>query len=158
MARPVFSALRNVLGIDVRLSAPLTAYFSRLTAAIFLSYSHLPLTLLASFLKRLARLSLSAPPAAIVIVIPFTYNVLKQHPGLMVMIHRPEGAFPSLPALPFPFPYLSCNTRPGFRPGFVLTYGNISIQHSSPLLLTLGAPNPHTSLAYGRSDAREGVQ
>jgi len=57
---------------------------------IFLGSTHLPLTLLASFIKRLARLSLSAPPAAIVIVIPFTYNLLKHHPGLMVMIHRPE--------------------------------------------------------------------
>ena len=59
--------------------------------------SHLPATLLASFIKRLARLSLSAPPAAIIMLIPFTYNILKRHPALMVMIHRPEqeitGAF-----------------------------------------------------------------
>jgi U3 small nucleolar RNA-associated protein 19 len=50
--------------------------------------SHLPATLLASFIKRLSRLSLNAPPAAIVMVIPFTYNILKRHPALMVMIHR----------------------------------------------------------------------
>ena len=48
------------------------------------------MTLLASFLKRLARLSLSAPPAAIVLIIPFTYNILKRHPALMVMIHNPN--------------------------------------------------------------------
>ena len=48
----------------------------------------LPANLLASFVKRLARLSLNAPPAAIVMIIPFTYNILKQHPALMVMIHR----------------------------------------------------------------------
>jgi len=59
---------------------------------LFLGSTHLPLTLLASFLKRLARLSLHAPPAAIVIVIPFTYNILKRHPGLMVMIHRAEDS------------------------------------------------------------------
>lgn len=54
--------------------------------------SHLPATLLASFIKRLSRLSLNAPPAAIVMIIPFTYNVLKRHPALMVMIHRvPDG-------------------------------------------------------------------
>ena len=41
-----------------------------------------------SFVKRLARLALSAPPAGIVITIPFIYNVLKRHPALMVMIHR----------------------------------------------------------------------
>lgn len=38
----------------------------------------------------MARLSLFAPPAGVIIVIPFTYNVLKRHPALMCMIHRPE--------------------------------------------------------------------
>ncbi|EIM90507.1 CBF-domain-containing protein [Stereum hirsutum FP-91666 SS1] len=66
------------------------ARFFRLTE-LFLSSTHLPATLLASFVKRLARLSLSAPPSSIVIVIPFVYNVLKQHPALMVMIHREEA-------------------------------------------------------------------
>ncbi|KAK2464494.1 hypothetical protein APHAL10511_003473 [Amanita phalloides] len=55
---------------------------------LFLSSSHLPALILASFVKRLSRLSLSAPPAAIVMVIPFTYNILKRHPVLMTMIHR----------------------------------------------------------------------
>lgn len=50
--------------------------------------SHLPATLLASFVKRLSRLSLNAPPAAIIMIIPFTYNILKRHPALMGMIHR----------------------------------------------------------------------
>lgn len=49
---------------------------------------HLPVTLLASFVKRLSRLSLSSPPAAIIMVIPFVYNLLKKHPALMVMVHR----------------------------------------------------------------------
>ncbi|GAA5830762.1 hypothetical protein JCM11251_001065 [Rhodosporidiobolus azoricus] len=55
---------------------------------IFMSSSHLPATLIASFLKRLSRLSLSASPAAIVTVIPFIYNLLKRHPSCMVLIHR----------------------------------------------------------------------
>ncbi|KAF8761080.1 CBF/Mak21 family [Rhizoctonia solani] len=55
---------------------------------IFLSSTHLPAAILASFIKRLARLSLTAPPAAIIMIIPFVYNVLKRHPALMVMIHR----------------------------------------------------------------------
>ncbi|KAH8093777.1 CBF-domain-containing protein [Cristinia sonorae] len=63
------------------------ARFFRMTE-LFLSSTHLPVTLLASFVKRLARLSLSAPPAAIVMIIPFTYNLLKKHPSLMAMIHR----------------------------------------------------------------------
>ncbi|KAG8738343.1 hypothetical protein FRC12_016795 [Ceratobasidium sp. 428] len=65
------------------------ARFFRLTD-VFLSSTHLPLAILASFVKRLARLSLSAPPAAIVMIVPFVYNILKRHPALMVMIHRSE--------------------------------------------------------------------
>ena len=63
--------------------------------------SHLPANLVASFVKRLSRLSLSAPPAAVVMLIPFTYNMLRRHPALMAMIHRAEdvtgaecGAYP----------------------------------------------------------------
>ncbi|THH00387.1 hypothetical protein EW145_g7089 [Phellinidium pouzarii] len=74
---------RNVLHLRNR------ARFFRLTE-LFLSSSHLPAMLLASFVKRLARLSLSAPPAAIIMTIPFTYNILKRHPALMSMIHRFE--------------------------------------------------------------------
>jgi CBF/Mak21 family len=51
---------------------------------------HLPAALLASFVKRLSRLSLTAPPTSIVIMIPFVYNILKRHPALMCMIHRDE--------------------------------------------------------------------
>ncbi|KAF9528714.1 CBF/Mak21 family-domain-containing protein [Crepidotus variabilis] len=65
------------------------ARFFRLTE-VFLSSSHLPSALLASFIKKLSRLSLYAPPAAVIMVIPFTYNILKHHPALMPMIHRPE--------------------------------------------------------------------
>ncbi|KAF8329231.1 CBF/Mak21 family-domain-containing protein [Amanita rubescens] len=71
---------RNVLHLKHR------ARFFRMTE-LFLSSSHLPAAILASFVKRLSRLSLSAPPAAIVMIIPFTYNILKRHPALMVMIH-----------------------------------------------------------------------
>jgi U3 small nucleolar RNA-associated protein 19 len=49
--------------------------------------SYLPASLIAAFVKRLARLSLSAPPSASVIVVPFIYNMLKRHPTCMKMIH-----------------------------------------------------------------------
>ncbi|KAI0637313.1 ribosome biogenesis protein Noc4 [Trametes polyzona] len=65
------------------------ARFFRLTE-LFLSSTHLPATLVASFVKRLSRLSLAAPPAAVVMLIPFTYNMLRRHPALMAMIHRTE--------------------------------------------------------------------
>ena len=46
----------------------------------FMSSTHLPAALVASFIKRLARLALHGPPAGIVVVIPWIYN--------MFMIHR----------------------------------------------------------------------
>lgn len=55
---------------------------------LFLSSTHLPATLIASFIKRLARLALTAPPGAIAIVIPFIYNCLQRHPTCMQMLHR----------------------------------------------------------------------
>ncbi|OBZ78914.1 hypothetical protein A0H81_01297 [Grifola frondosa] len=81
---------RNVLHLKHR------ARFFRLTE-LFLSStlipmpsSHLPAILVASFVKRLARLSLNAPPAAVVMIMPFTYNILRTHPSLMCMIHRDD--------------------------------------------------------------------
>ncbi|KAI0747771.1 CBF-domain-containing protein [Daedaleopsis nitida] len=65
------------------------ARFFRLTE-LFLGSTHLPANLVASFVKRLSRLSLHAPPAAVVMLMPFTYNMLRRHPALMSMIHRAE--------------------------------------------------------------------
>lgn len=65
------------------------ARFLRL-ADTFLSSTHLPATLVASFLKRLSRLSLASPPHGVVAIISMTYNLLKRHPICMQMIHRPD--------------------------------------------------------------------
>ena len=54
----------------------------------FMSSTHLPAVLVASFIKRLARLTLHAPPAGIVACIPWIYNLLKKHPTCTFMIHR----------------------------------------------------------------------
>lgn len=54
----------------------------------FLTSTHLPATLVASFIKRLSRLALNAPPTAIVAIVPFVYNLLKSHPTCTFMIHR----------------------------------------------------------------------
>ncbi|KAI9819476.1 MAG: hypothetical protein M1827_006924 [Pycnora praestabilis] len=54
----------------------------------FLSSTHLPAALVASFIKRLSRLLLHAPPPAIVVVVPWIYNLLKRHPSCTFMIHR----------------------------------------------------------------------
>lgn len=54
----------------------------------FMSSTHLPAVLVASFIKRLSRLALHAPPAGIVVVIPWIYNMFKRHPACTFMMHR----------------------------------------------------------------------
>ncbi|KAJ2787219.1 Maturation and nuclear export of 40S ribosomal subunits interacting protein [Coemansia interrupta] len=58
---------------------------------LFLGSSHLPSYLVAAFIKRIARLSISAPPSGAVIAIPVIYNLLKDHPKCMCLIHRTPG-------------------------------------------------------------------
>lgn len=55
---------------------------------IFLASTHLPAALVASFIKRLSRLTLYAPPSGIIVVVPWIYNLLKNHPTCTFMIHR----------------------------------------------------------------------
>uniref|UniRef100_A0A672ZP04 CCAAT-binding factor domain-containing protein n=1 Tax=Sphaeramia orbicularis TaxID=375764 RepID=A0A672ZP04_9TELE len=63
-------------------------------ANIFLSSSHLPVYLVAAFAKRLAHLALTAPPTALLIVLPFIYNLIRRHPSCRVLIHRPSADEP----------------------------------------------------------------
>ncbi|XP_030074101.1 nucleolar complex protein 4 homolog [Microcaecilia unicolor] len=58
---------------------------------LFLSSTHLPLYLVSAFAKRLSRLSLSAPPQALLMVIPFICNLVRRHPACRPLIHRPHG-------------------------------------------------------------------
>ncbi|KAJ3102494.1 Nucleolar complex protein 4 [Phlyctochytrium planicorne] len=55
---------------------------------LFLSSSYIPSYLVASFLKKLSRLALTAPLGGALVVLPFIYNVFKRHPGCVVLIHR----------------------------------------------------------------------
>ena len=55
---------------------------------VCLGSTHLPAALVASFIKRLSRLALRAPPAAIVIAIPWIYNLFKMHTTCTFMMHR----------------------------------------------------------------------
>ncbi|EFQ96020.1 hypothetical protein PTT_03620 [Pyrenophora teres f. teres 0-1] len=54
----------------------------------FMSSSHLPAALVASFIKRLSRLALHGPPAGVVVVVPWVYNMFKRHPACTFMMHR----------------------------------------------------------------------
>jgi U3 small nucleolar RNA-associated protein 19 len=58
---------------------------------VCLGSTHLPAALVASFIKRLSRLALRAPPAAIVIAIPWIYNLFKMHATCTFMMHRVVG-------------------------------------------------------------------
>ncbi|KAM9794192.1 nucleolar complex protein 4 homolog [Syngnathus typhle] len=60
-------------------------------ANLFLSSSHLPLYIVAAFAKRLARLALTAPPAALLFVLPFIYNLIRRHPSSRILIHKPSA-------------------------------------------------------------------
>lgn len=60
-------------------------------ANLFLSSTHLPSYLVSAFAKRLSRLSLTAPPQALLMIIPFIYNLIRRHPACRPLIHRPSG-------------------------------------------------------------------
>lgn len=55
-----------------------------------LCYSHLPAYLVSAFVKRLSRLSLTAPPSALTILIPFIFNLIKRHPSCSPLVHHPS--------------------------------------------------------------------
>jgi U3 small nucleolar RNA-associated protein 19 len=82
-----FTKLYELLEDGSLLSSSHRARFLRLLD-LFLTSTHLPATITASIIKRLARLCLFAPPGAIVAILPFVYNQLKRHPTCMIMIHR----------------------------------------------------------------------
>ncbi|GAB7364467.1 hypothetical protein MBLNU230_g5277t1 [Neophaeotheca triangularis] len=82
-----YPKLYSLLDANTMHSKHRSRFFRLLTLS--LSSTHLPAILIASFLKRLARLALVAPPGAIVFTIPLTYNLLKTHPACTFMLHRP---------------------------------------------------------------------
>lgn len=81
-----YSKLYSLLDRDILHSKHRSRFFRLLDS--FLASTHLPAALVASFIKRLARLALNAPPGAVVFVTPWIYNLLKRHPTCTFMIHR----------------------------------------------------------------------
>ena len=57
-------------------------------ADLFLKSSHLPSYLVAAFVKRMARLALFAPPAAILAILPMVHNLVQRHTSCLVLLHR----------------------------------------------------------------------
>lgn len=81
-----YPKLYSLLDSDLLHSKHRSRFFRLMNT--FLSSSHLPSTLVASFIKRLSRLALNAPPAAIVAIVPWIYNLLMAHPTCTFMLHR----------------------------------------------------------------------
>lgn len=57
-------------------------------AYMFLKTSRLPSSTVCSFIKRLSRLSLTAPPQGCLVIVALIYNLLLKHPSAIVLIHR----------------------------------------------------------------------
>ncbi|KIW04040.1 uncharacterized protein PV09_04862 [Verruconis gallopava] len=81
-----YQKLYSLLDEDLLHSKHRSRFFRLLD--VFMGSTHLPAALVASFIKRLSRLALHAPPAAIVVVVPWIYNMFKRHPQCTFMLHR----------------------------------------------------------------------
>ncbi|KAI9297419.1 CBF-domain-containing protein [Neoconidiobolus thromboides FSU 785] len=81
-----YQKLYNLFNMDI-LHSKYRSRFFRLSE-LFLNSGYLPVNLVAAFVKKMSRLALFAPPGAIVIVIPFIYNLMKAHPTCMKLIHN----------------------------------------------------------------------
>lgn len=81
-----YAKLYSLLDADMLHSKYRSRFFRLLDT--FLGSSHLPAVLVASFMKRLARLALNAPPSAIVAIVPWFYSLFKKHPLTTFMMHR----------------------------------------------------------------------
>jgi hypothetical protein len=54
-------------------------------------FRHLPVNLIASFAKRLARLALLIPQHDQCLILTFIYNLIIRHPTIRIMIDRPQS-------------------------------------------------------------------
>jgi len=61
-------------------------FFDKL--GLFMTSSRLASYVVASFIKRLARLSLTAPPSGCAFVLPLILNLILRHPSCLCLIHR----------------------------------------------------------------------
>eukprot|EP00850_Spirogloea_muscicola_P011130 SM000068S20562 [mRNA] locus=s68:158858:163752:- [translate_table: standard] len=75
-----------------------------------LKSTHLPAYLAAAFAKKLARLALHAPPQGALVVIALVHNLLRRHPAINTLVHRPE-------ALPLPRQASEAASAEAQRPG-----------------------------------------
>ncbi|XP_078467841.1 nucleolar complex protein 4 homolog [Lampetra planeri] len=70
-------------------------------ADLFLSSTHLPAYLVLAFVKRLSRLSLTAPPHALLLLLPFIGNLVRRHPSSRVLLHRAAAGLADVTSDPY---------------------------------------------------------
>ncbi|PNH03715.1 Nucleolar complex protein 4 [Tetrabaena socialis] len=88
---PQFFARLYQLLVPEAFAARSRGQFFRL-ADIFLSSNLVPAYTVAAFVKRFARLALTAPPAGALIAIAFIHNLIRRHPALAVLLHAPASS------------------------------------------------------------------
>ena len=81
-----YEKVYSLLHSDILHSKHRSSFFKLLNT--FLESTHLPATLVASFIKRMSGLCLHSPPSGIVAVVPWIYNLLRSHPTCTFMIHK----------------------------------------------------------------------
>lgn len=82
-----YNKLYQLLNDPVLLTAKQRGRFFGLLD-LFLSSTHLPAYMIASFAKRLSRSALTAEPGAILFIIPMVYNLILRHKECLQLIHR----------------------------------------------------------------------
>jgi len=84
-----YKKLYNVLDSSVFLVRYRSRFFELLHICI-VSGSKLPAYLCAAFAKRLCHLSLTAPPAGVMLAIALVHNMIQKHSALLPLVHRTE--------------------------------------------------------------------
>ncbi len=51
----------------------------------------MPAYTIAAFIKKMARLAVNAPPAGAMTAIAFIHNLIRRHPGCMVLLDKPAA-------------------------------------------------------------------
>lgn len=91
------------------LTAPYRNRFLKIFSTL-MSSTMLPSYTIAAMVKRFSRLSLAAPPSALVWILSFIYNMLREYPSCRVLIHRSELVLPnSDPYDPMASSIATCN-------------------------------------------------
>ena len=81
-----YSKLYSVLSLESMYTVHRVEFFTKVNR--FLSSTYLPNYLVASFVKRLARLALHGPPTGALTAITLMYNLMTNHPTTLSLIHQ----------------------------------------------------------------------